>query len=198
MTLTRESKTAKNLMRAFAGESQARNRYTFAASVAQKNNLHLLERTFLYTAGQEKEHAELFYQALSPLDGETIEIDGGYPADLSTEILTILKSAQHNEFEEYETVYPAFAKEAQEEGFAEIAALFTNIADIERTHGERFRRFFELLEGEKLFLNSEKTAWLCLNCGHIHRAEEAPTVCPVCKHNRGYFIRWGLEPFIGA
>ncbi len=198
MNLSKDSKTAVNLMRAFAGESQARNRYTFAAEAAKKQGLGLLERTFYYTANQEKEHAQLFYQALSPLNGQTITIDGGYPADLSKDPLSLLKTAWHNEFEEYETVYPAFAKEAQEEGFSEIAALFTHIAEIERTHGERFRRFYEQLEEGKLFLNPEKTAWLCLNCGHIHRAEEAPAVCPVCKHSQGYFVRWGLEPFIGA
>ena len=186
----KSSKTKENLLKAFAGESQARNRYTFAASKAKKQNLNIIERLFTFTANQEKEHAELFYNELKELSGENIEICGSYPIDISQSIVELLKSAEHNEFEEHNPVYPEFAKIAQEEGFTKVAKLFSNIAEIEKSHGERFRHFKELLEQNKLFSSDNETKWVCLNCGHVHSAKDAPQICPVCEHNQGYFIRY--------
>ena len=183
------SETKLNLLRAFAGESQARNRYTFAASEAKKQNLTVIERVFTFTAGQEKEHAELFYKALGECAGENIEICAGYPIDISTSVVELLKSAVHNEFEEYNPVYSTFAQIAKEEGFDKISTLFSQIAEIEKSHAERFDHFRELLEQGKLFSNDNETKWLCLNCGHIHSGKDAPKICPVCEHNQGYFIR---------
>lgn len=193
----KNSVTKDNLMRAFAGESQARNRYTFAASQAKKENLHVVECIFKYTADQEKEHAEIFYNHLKEMSGETIFIDGGFPVDLASSTTALLKMAQHNEYEENGTVYPAFAEKAKEEGFERIAASFRLIAEIEKVHGNRFGRFAELLEGGKLFVSDVKTEWICLNCGHILSSTSAPEKCPVCDHNRGYFIRFEMSPYEG-
>ena len=126
------SGTLKNLMRAFAGESQARNRYTFAASLCRQQKLPVLEAVFLFTAGQEKEHAEIFYRHMKPAAGRTVSIDGGYPVDQTAAVAQLLRRAQHNEYEEFDPVYPAFAETAQAEGFAEIAASFRNIAPSSR------------------------------------------------------------------
>lgn len=191
----KDSKTKINLMKAFAGESQARNRYTFAASEAKKQQLHVIEAIFNYTAGQEKEHAELFYDALGELKGENINIEGGYPVDKSTNILELLKSAVHNEQEEFSPVYPDFAKMAKEEGFIKVANLFDKIALIEKTHAERFMQFANLLENNKLFSDDNEVEWVCLNCGHVHKGKEAPKNCPVCEHNQGYFIRKEFSPY---
>lgn len=186
------SKTKTNLMLAFAGESQARNRYTFAAAEAKKQSLHVVEAAFLFTAGQEKEHAEVFYNQLKSLSGENIPIEGTYPVDISDSIISLLRSAQHNEFEEYDPVYKSFAQTAEEEGFIQIAGIFNNIASIEKTHGERFGRLADLLEQDKLFVSDISISWMCLNCGYVHQGKEAPPVCPVCSHDRGYFIRMEL------
>ena len=186
----KSSETRLNLLKAFAGESQARNRYTFAAAEAKKQNLYVIEQLFTFTANQEKEHAELFYNALSECSGENIEICGSYPIDISTNVVDLLKSAAHNEFEEYNPVYSTFAKIAEEEGFVRVSKLFSMIAEIEKTHGERFNHFKELLEGNKLFSNDNETKWLCLNCGHLHSAKDAPQICPVCEYNQGYFVRY--------
>lgn len=191
----KDSKTKINLMKAFAGESQARNRYTFAAGEAKKQQLHVIEAIFNYTAGQEKEHAELFYDALGELKGENINIEGGYPVDKSTNILELLKSAVHNEQEEFSPVYPDFAKMAKEEGFIKVANLFDKIALIEKTHAERFMQFANLLENNKLFSDDNEVEWVCLNCGHVHKGKEAPKNCPVCDHNQGYFIRKEFSPY---
>ena len=191
----KDSKTKINLMKAFAGESQARNRYTFAAGEAKKQQLHVIEAIFNYTAGQEKEHAELFYDALGELKGENINIEGGYPVDKSTNILELLKSAVHNEQEEFSPVYPDFAKMAKEEGFIKVANLFDKIALIEKTHAERFMQFANLLENNKLFSDDNEVEWVCLNCGHVHKGKEAPKNCPVCEHNQGYFIRKEFSPY---
>ena len=190
-----QSKTKENLMRAFAGESQARNRYTIAAAQAKKEKLHVLEAVFTFTADQEREHAELFYKFLADAAGETIEIEGGYPVDASPSLAVLLRAAQHNEYEEYETVYPAFGETAEAEGFPEIAALFRRIAEIEKLHGDRFGVLAELLETNRLFISDAECGWVCLNCGHFEKAKEAPAVCPVCKHPQGFFIRAEMLPF---
>ncbi len=189
------SQTRLNLLRAFAGESQAVSRYTFAAAKARQLKLNLLERAFTFTAAQEKEHAEIYWNLLNGQQGENIDINMSCPINNAQDALGILKEARHNEFEESNVVYPAFASVANEEGFAQIASKFTQIAQIERTHGERFDRFVSLMEASSLFAADGETAWMCLNCGHIHTAAEAPGVCPVCNHDRGYFIRADLAPF---
>lgn len=191
----KNSETKDNLMRAFAGESQARNRYTFAAAAAKKKDLHVIETVFTYTANQEKEHGEIFYHFLQELSGETIHIDGGYPVDLSEDPAELLRMAQHNEYEEHDSVYKAFGEKAQEEGFDKIAQAFFMIAKIEKVHGDRFGKFAQYLEENKLFVSDVKTGWICLNCGYIYEGEEAPAKCPVCSHDRGYFIRMELSPF---
>ncbi len=191
----RNSETRKNLMRAFAGESQARNRYTFAAAQAKKEKLHVIEAVFTYTANQEKEHAEIFYNHLKELSGETIHIDGGYPVDFSADVSKLLRMAQHNEYEEHEPVYKTFGEKAREEGFVQVAASFFMIAEIEKIHGDRFGRFAELMESGRLFKEDGKTKWICLNCGYVYEGEEAPQICPVCSHDQGYFVRFGQSPF---
>ncbi len=142
----KNSETKDNLMRAFAGESQARNRYTFAASQAKKEKLHVIEAVFTYTANQEKEHAEIFYKHLKELAGETIHVDGGYPVDITEDISKLLRMAQHNEYEEHDSVYKAFGEKAKEEGFMQVANSFFMIAEIEKKHGDRFGRFAEWME----------------------------------------------------
>ena len=188
----KKSNTRINLMKAFAGESQARNRYTFAASKARKDGLHIIESIFLFTANQEKEHAELFYKYLEPVAGENINIEGGYPVDIHDNVIDLLKSARHNEYEEYDPVYKAFGDEAKEEGFNAIAKTFHMIADIEKTHGDRFDKFIKLMEENKLFVSDVEAGWICLNCGYVYRGKEVPKICPVCKHDRGYFLKLDL------
>lgn len=191
----RNSETMKNLMRAFAGESQARNRYTFAAQTAKKEKLPVIEQVFLFTAGQEKEHAEIFYNQLKDLAGETIVIDGGYPVDQYDKTLDLLKAARHNEYEEYDPVYRAFGDIAKEEGFQRTAGIFHQIAEIEKTHGDRFQMFADYMEKNQLFVSEVETGWMCLNCGFIYRGTSAPAICPVCSHEQGYFIRAELAPY---
>ncbi len=189
-----KSVTKENLMRAFAGESQARNRYTFAASQAKKNGLYVISAIFGFTASQEKEHAEIFYKHLKELSGETIFIDGGYPVDISEDVSDLLSRAQHNEYEEHDPVYKAFGEKAQEEGFAQIAASFLQIAKIEKIHGDRFGKYAQLMKEGKLFISDVEEEWLCLNCGYVYKGKAAPKVCPVCQHEQGYFIRFELTP----
>lgn len=191
----KDSQTKINLMRSFAGESQARNRYTYAAEAAKKQNLHVIEAVFKFTAEQEKEHGKIFYNFLKELTGETITIDGGYPVGVYDDILKLLRSSQHNEFEEFEPVYPDFAKIANQEGFTNIGAKFNQIAKIEKTHGDRFGMFADLLEQGRLFVSDVEEEWMCLNCGYVHKSSEAPKTCPVCSHPQGYFVRLKLAPF---
>ncbi|WP_027398117.1 rubrerythrin [Anaerovorax odorimutans] len=189
------SRTKENLMRAFAGESQARNRYTFAASKAKQLKLHVIESIFTFTANQEKEHAEIFYKHLKDLSGGNISVDGSYPVDMYDDVLSLLKAAKHNEYEEYNDVYKTFGDIAKEEGFEDIASSFHMIAEIEKTHGDRFGRYADKIEQNKLFSQNEESMWLCLNCGHIHTGKEAPQNCPVCDHNQGYFILLDEAPY---
>lgn len=191
----KNSQTRENLMRAFAGESQARNRYTFAASQARKEHHHVIEAIFKFTADQEKEHAEIYYGHLKELAGENIHIDGAYPVDITDDIAKLLRMAQHNEYEEYDPVYKTFGDIAKEEGFPKIGASFHMISAIEKTHGDRFARFAQMLEEGSLYVSDVETGWMCLNCGHVHWGKEVPKECPVCKHDRGYFIRLELAPF---
>lgn len=198
MSELKNSETRENLMRAFAGESQARNRYTFAAGLCRKQQLHVLEAVFTFTANQEKEHAEIFYNHLKELDGDTIRIDGGYPVEVTNNVLQLLRRAQHNEYEEFDPVYKNFAETARKEGFSQAAASFQQIAAIEQTHGNRFRYYADLLENDRLFVSDVKCAWMCLNCGHIQEGLQAPKSCPVCQHDQGFFIRLELTPYGGG
>lgn len=191
----RNSETKDNLMRAFAGESQARNRYTFGAGQAKREKQEVISRVFLYTAEQEKEHAEIFYKHLKELAGETIHVDGGYPVDLTENLAELLRMAQHNEYEEHDDVYKKFGDKAKEEGFDDVARSFYNIAEIEKFHGDRFRRFAEFLEQNRLYVSDVKCGWICLNCGYICESDQAPKRCPVCDYDQGYFIRLELSPF---
>ena len=196
--ILKTSETAKNLMRAFAGESQARNRYTFAASAAKKEGFPVIQAVFQFTADQEKEHAELFYKFLQEMTGDTIHIDGGYPVDTYDRTLDLLKAARHNEFEEYENVYKQFGDIALDEGFDRVGQVFHMVADIEKTHGDRFDLFAGLLERGQLFASEVETGWVCLNCGYVYHGTFAPKYCPVCEHEQGWFIRMELTPYAGA
>ena len=191
----KDSETKKNLMRAFAGESQARNRYTFAAEKAGKENLFVIEQIFKFTADQEKKHAQVFYDCLKECVGETIHVDGGYPVDLQENLIDVLKAAKHNEYEEHDDVYKRFAEKAKEEGFPKIAAHFEMIANVEKIHGDRFAYIAELLEQGKLFVSDVKTSWMCLNCGYVYEGTSAPKKCPVCESDQGYFARIELAPY---
>ena len=193
-----ESTTRLNLMRAFAGESQARSRYTFAAGLAKKKNLRVLEDVFTFTANQELAHAKVFYSLLQPVSGQNLRVDGAYPAELYPDILQHLRAAQHNEYQEWDHDYKSFANTAREEEFAEVAHLFTMIANVEKTHGDRFGRFADLLEADRLFADGTPVLWMCLRCGHIVEATTAPALCPICKHPQGYFIRRDMAPFVSA
>ena len=189
------SKTRENLMRAFAGESQARNRYTMAAGISRKGNLEVVARVFEFTAEQERAHAKVFYDFLQYGSGQNIQIDGTYPVDIFPDALQHLRAAQHNEYQEWEHDYAEFARVAEEEGFQRIGKTFSMISGIEQTHGDRFGLYADLLEQGKLFVADSQVAWMCLNCGQIIRASAAPQECPVCRHNQGFFLRLELAPY---
>ena len=191
----RDSVTKENLLRAFAGESQARNRYTFAAGLCRQNKLPVLEEVFLYTAGQEKEHAEVFYNHLKQGGCENVTITANYPIDLPDQPVKLLELARGHELEEHGDIYPSFAGKAEEEGFAEVARHFRQIAEIEKVHAQRFERFAKLMRENKLFVSDVETGWICLNCGHVFTGKQAPAKCPVCSHDQGYFIRLELSPY---
>ena len=189
-----QSQTRLNLMRAFAGESQARNRYTFAAGLARKKNLYVLESVFTFTADQEKAHAKVFYNLLEQVSGQSLQVDGTYPVELFPDILDHLRSAQHNEYQEYSHDYAGFAKTAREEGFPEIAHIFTMIAGIEKIHGDRFGQFAQLMEQDRLFVSDAEVKWMCLNCGQVMDATMAPALPPGAGSPRGFSPRWGRPP----
>lgn len=189
------TQTEENLMRAFAGESQARNRYTFAAKSAHKNKLHCIEAVFQFTASQELAHAKVFYDFLKESNGSTMYIDGGYPVEIYDDAYSLLNAAAHNEYQEYDDVYKSFADIAEQEGFIGVAQTFKNIAAIEKTHGDRFQYFADLVKENRLFVSDISTGFVCLNCGYVYTGMEVPEICPVCKHDRGYFIRAELLPY---
>ena len=192
------SQTRENLMRAFAGESQARNRYTIAAGIAHKSGLEVIQGLFLFTADQEKAHAKQFYRQLHDLGGQTIRVDGTYPVDLYADLLDYLRAAQHNEYGEWEHDYASFARTAMEEGFPLVGKLFENIAGVEKIHGDRFGRYADMLEQGRLFASDTKVEWMCLNCGYLFEGTEAPKLCPVCQHDQGFFIRLEMAPYGAA
>lgn len=165
------SKTEKNLMAAFSGESEARNKYTYFASVAKKEGYEQISAIFLDTANNEKEHAKLWFKYLNGI-GDT---------------KTNLKAAADGENYEWTDMYATFAKEAEEEGFTEIAAKFRAVAAIEKTHEERYLRLLNNVEMNKVFEKAEETMWECRNCGHLVIGKKAPQVCPVCNHPQSFF-----------
>ena len=178
------TQTEKNLLISFAGEAQARNRYTFFASKAKKEGLVQIADIFLETANQEKEHAERFFKFL---EGGEVEITETFPAGKTGTTLENLRAATAGEEHERTELYPAFAKVAREEGFTQIAAAFEAISVAEKQHGKRYRDLADNLEAGKVFKRNGKVTWRCRNCGYLHEAEEAPEVCPACLHPRAYF-----------
>ena len=187
-----ESKTKENLMRAFAGESQARNRYTIAAERAEEEGMYTIADVFRYTADQERAHAERFYNLLKDLSGGTIHIDGTYPIDQQDNLEGLLRAAEHNEHEEYADVYQAFGDTAKMEGFLEVASAFYQIAEIEHIHEERFGKLAEMIETNMYYNANSVSKWMCTNCGYIHEGQLAPKVCPVCRHEQGFFIPYTM------
>lgn len=190
MSSLRDTKTLENLMKAFAGESQARMRYTYFASVAGKEGYKQIQNIFTETADNEKEHAKVFMKlALEHLDGENpapVEINATYPFAYGDTIAN-LRSAAAGEHEEWEVDYPAFAQTAKEEGFPDIAARFTLIAKVEKHHEERYRKLLENIENGTVFKKDGKVYWKCINCGYIHEGDAAPLLCPTCQHPQAYF-----------
>ena len=189
MSSLKGTETHKNLMRAFAGESQARNRYTMYAGIARKQGYPLVADVFDYTAEQERMHAKVFFQYLAEeFNGEEIEIDASYPVDLyQEETVKNLLASVAAESHEHEEVYPTFAKIAKEEGFNKISTTFSFIAKIEEVHSKRFAKLAKELEEDTMFKKATPVAWECQVCGHIHYGVSAPAMCPVCKHPKGYF-----------
>ncbi|MBQ8028588.1 MAG: rubrerythrin family protein [Clostridia bacterium] len=166
------SKTQANLLAAFAGESQARNKYTYYAAKARKDGYEQIAEIFEETANNEKEHAEIWWKLLS---------GGAGPTELN------LDDAAKGENYEWSTMYKNFAQEAREEGFNNIAVLFELVAKIEQTHEERFQKLSGNIKDQKVFEKEEETIWICRNCGHIHKGKNAPKACPVCSHEQAFF-----------
>lgn len=190
-----KSMTRINLMKAFAGESQARNRYTFAKMTALEKNMYVISEVFRFTAEQEEQHAKIFYELLLDSSGNKVEISADYPVDVYDDITKLLDTSVNNENDEYENIYPEFARIAREEGFAKAASKFALISEIENIHRKRFEHYSNLIKGDKLFKSENTERWLCLNCGHIHESSEAPLICPVCGMKQGYFIREAEAPY---
>ncbi len=183
----RGTKTAKNLMISFAGESQARTRYTYYASEAKKEGYVQISNIFMETAENEKEHAKRFMKFLrEDLEGEAIEIEWNYPVALSDTKANLL-SAANGEQEEWEDMYPEFAKIAEEEGFKEIAYVWREIAEVEERHETRFRKLLANIENDRVFKRDEIVEWKCNNCGYIHKGTSAPELCPACAHPQAHF-----------
>ena len=178
------SKTEKNLLKAFAGESQARNRYTFFASVAKKDGFEQISAIFHETAENEKEHAEVFFKYL---DGGEVEIEAGYPAGKIGSTAENLLAAADGEKMEWSTLYPDFQKVAREEEFEEIAISFKEIAEVEEHHEKRYRKLLENVNNGTVFKRQIEVKWKCRNCGYIHTGKEAPEICPACKHTQSYY-----------
>jgi rubrerythrin len=178
------SKTEKNLLAAFAGESQARNRYTYFASAAKKEGYEQIGMAFEETASQEKEHAKRFFNFL---EGGDLEITATFPAGKIADTAANLKASAAGENHEWGSLYPDFAKVAREEGFEPVARAFEAIAVAEKQHEKRYLGFLKNLEEGKVFCKDKKTAWRCTNCGYIHEGTIAPETCPACVHPKAYF-----------
>jgi len=178
------TQTEKNLLKAFAGESQARNRYTYFAKQAQKDGYEQIAAIFLETAEQEKVHAKRFF---SFLEGRPVEITATYPAGKISATAENLKAAAMGENEEWTELYPEFARIAEQEGFKEIAMAFKLIAKVEAAHEERYLRLLKNIEQDKVFKKDTKVKWKCRHCGYIHEGEKALENCPACLHPKAYF-----------
>lgn len=178
------TKTEQNLLKAFAGESQARNRYTYYAGQAKKEGLEQIASLFEETALNEKEHAKVFFKFL---EGGMVEITASYPAGVIGTTLENLKAAADGENEEWGSLYPEFARVAEEEGFKEVAVAFKMIANVEKAHEARYRKLYDNLMNGKVFEKDGKATWKCRNCGYLHEGEKAPQQCPACKHPQSYF-----------
>ncbi len=174
------SKTEKNLMEAFAGESQARNKYTYFASKAKKEGYEQIAALFLETAENEKEHAKMWFKLLQP-NGE-----------IQDTASNLLAAAQGENFE-HTDMYKRMALEAEEEGFKDIARLFRNVAAVEAEHEKRYLKLLENVKDGKVFISDDVVVWKCRNCGHIHVGKEAPKICPTCSHPQSYFERLGKD-----
>jgi rubrerythrin len=185
MKSVKGTKTAVNLMKAFAGESQARNRYTYYASVAKNEGFKQIEYIFTETAEQEKEHAKRLFRLM---DGPAeVEITASFPAGPEGDTLTNLKDAAAGEHHEYSSMYPEFAKTAEEEGFPEIAAIMRAIAAAEKFHEERYLGLAKNIAEGKVFKKDTKIKWRCRNCGYVVESAEAPKKCPACDHPQAHF-----------
>ena len=178
------TRTEKNLLTSFAGESQARMRYNYFASKAKKEGFEKVAVIFEETANQEKEHAKRMFKFL---EGGNTEITATYPAGMISDTLENLKAAAAGEHEEWTEAYPEFARIADEEGFADIAEMYRRIAIAEKHHEERYNAFIKDLENSGMFAKDREVTWRCLNCGYIHTGKEAPEKCPACEHPQAYF-----------
>lgn len=178
------TQTEKNLLKAFAGESQARMRYDYFSKQAKKEELEQISGFFAETALNEKEHAKIFFKFL---EGSMVEITATYPAGKIGTTLENLQAAADGENEEWTKLYPEFAKVADEEGFKEVANAFRMIAKVEEAHEKRYRKLYQNLENGKVFVSGDKIVWKCRNCGYLHEGTNAPNVCPACQHPQAHF-----------
>lgn len=181
------SDTEKNLLKAFAGESQARNRYTYFASVAKKEGYEQISGIFLETAENEKEHAKVFFQHLEKSEGAPVEIIASYPAGKIGKTEENLLAAANGEKEEWSELYPDFERTARKEGFKDVADSFKQIAEVEEQHEKRYRKLLENVQHKKVFRRDNIMKWKCRNCGYVHVGKSAPTICPACKHPQAYY-----------
>jgi rubrerythrin len=177
------TKTEQNLLKSFAGESQARNRYDFFASVAKKEGYEQIAAIFLETSNQEREHAKRFFKFL---EGGMTEITASYPAGIIGTTKENLKAAAEGENEEHTEVYPHFAKVAKEEGFPEVAAAFNMIAKVEAEHERRYLKLLQNISEDKVFMKEGKVWWKCINCGYVYQSEKALETCPACLHPKAF------------
>jgi rubrerythrin len=184
MSALKGSQTEKNILTAFAGESQARNRYTYFTSKAKKDGYVQISTIFEETANQEKEHAKRLFKLL---EGGEVEISAGFPAGVIGTTLENLQEAAAGENFEYTIMYPEFAKTAMEEGFKDIAAIFSAIAVAEKQHEKRYKDLAANIEAGRVFIREEKVTWRCRNCGYIHEGTEAVDECPACEHKQPHF-----------
>lgn len=184
MNTLKGTQTEKNLLKSFAGESQAKNRYTFFAKQAKKDGYEQIAAIFEETARQEEEHAKIFFKYLQ---GGMVEITASYPAGEILDTKANLKAAAEGEHEEAQDLYPAFAETAEKEGFGDIAHSFREIGEVEQEHENRYRKLLENVEKNRVFEKEEKVYWYCRNCGYVHFGKKAPAVCPACKHPQAYY-----------
>ncbi len=184
MASLKGTKTEQNLLKAFAGESQARMRYDYFAKVAKQEGLEQIAAIFAETSLNEKEHAKRFFKFL---EGGMVEITASYPAGVIGDTMANLKASADGEHEEWTELYPVFADIAQEEGFPEVAAAFRMIAKVEKAHEDRYRKLYENLEKGLVFKRGDKVVWKCINCGYLHEGEAALEKCPACLHPKSYF-----------